>query len=79
MPAYPQPDNTIKLAAGWLIEQCGWKGKRLGDVGVYEKQALILINYDNANGKEILEFSEKIRADVTEKFGVNLEREVIVI
>ena len=79
MPYFPQPGEFVKLAAGWLIEQCGWKGKREGDVGVYEQQALILVNYENAGGAEILRFSQKISDSVFEKFGIRLEREVIVI
>jgi len=79
IPVYPRPDGKVKLAAGWLIEQCGWKGKREGDVGVYEKQALILVNYGHAGGKEILRFSQKINNSVRKKFGINLKREVIVI
>ena len=79
MPVYPQPNGKVKLAAGWMIEQCGWKGKKEGNVGVYEKQALILVNYDNASGKEILRFSQKINNSVRKKFGINLKREVIVI
>mgnify|MGYP001271628427 CR=1 FL=1 len=77
--AYPNPDGTVKLAAGWLIEQCGWKGYRKGDAGVHAKQALVLVNYGNAGGNEIFQLSEEIKKSVFEKFGVQLEREVNII
>ena len=78
LPAYPHEDKFVKLAAGWLIEQCGWKGYRKGDAGVHKDQALVLVNYGKATGREILELSEKIEASVHRKFGVGLEREVNV-
>ena len=76
---YFSDQNNIKLSAGWLIEQCGWKGKRIKEAGVYEKQALVLINFGKATGSEIKELSEKIKHDVKNKFNVILENEVQII
>ncbi len=73
---YPLENGNTKLAAGWLIEQCGWKGKIIGNAGVHKLQALVLINNGNASGKEIYELSRQILDSVLEKFGVTLEREV---
>jgi UDP-N-acetylmuramate dehydrogenase len=78
MPAYPHEDQSVKLAAGWLIEQCGWRGYRKADAGVHNNQALVLVNYGKATGKEIFELSEKIVVSVHKKFGITLEREVNV-
>jgi UDP-N-acetylmuramate dehydrogenase len=79
IPVYEEKEGYKKLASGWMIDKCGWKGKRIGDAGVHEKQALVLINYGKATGKEIYDLSEEIRMSVNERFGVDLEREVEVI
>ncbi len=78
MVAYPQADN-VKLAAGWLIEQTGWKGQTLGHAGVYEKQALVLVNRGGAKGHDILHLAHNIQRDVLAKFGVALEIEANII
>lgn len=79
MISFPVNDDLVKLAAGWMIEQCGWKGFRDGDAGCHERQALVLVNYGNATGMQVYELGEQIRNSVYEKFGVSLEREVNVI
>lgn len=76
LPYFKSPDGKIKLPAGWLIEQCGWKGKREGDVASYHRQALIIINYGNATSQSILKFTQEIKESVISKFGIELEQEV---
>lgn len=80
IPGYPQDDEaTIKVPAGWLIEQAGWKGKRFGGVGVHQKQALVLVNHADGTGKELYDLSTNILNDVKAKFNISLEREVNII
>lgn len=76
IPFYKTDEDHYKIAAGWLIEQCGWKGYRQGDAGVHSKQALVLVNYGHAGGQEIYYLSEQIIESVNKKFGIILEREV---
>ena len=77
--AYPLDDNSMKLAAGWLIDKAGWKGKTYGNYGVHPKQALVLVNYGGATGQNIYDLSTEILTDIKSKFGVELEREVNIV
>jgi len=76
IPNYPDTADKIKIPAGWLIEKLGYKGKRFGDAGVHEKQALVLVNYGNAKGTELLKLAQQIQEQVLQNFGVQLEVEV---
>ncbi|MGE4071654.1 MAG: UDP-N-acetylmuramate dehydrogenase [Lysobacterales bacterium] len=75
LPVYPVDEGTSKLAAGWLIDACGWRGYRDGDAGVHQQHALVLVNYGRARGADILQLARRIQADVQSRFGVELEIE----
>lgn len=79
LPAYPINEELIKVPAGWLIDQAGWKGRKQGSVGTYQKQALVIVNHGGATGKEVLAFSQEIQADVYERYQIQLEREVRLV
>jgi UDP-N-acetylmuramate dehydrogenase len=79
IPGYPAPNNQIKVPAGWLIEQCDWKGKIVGNTGAHKNQALVLVNYGNATGNEILDLAKQIQASVYNQFKINISPEVNII
>jgi UDP-N-acetylmuramate dehydrogenase len=79
LPRYPQGGGQVKLAAGWLIEQAGWKGRNLGSVGMYEHQALVLVNRGGATGREVQNLARAVREAVLARFGVNLIPEPVVL
>ena len=79
MPHYTVDAQHEKIPAGWMIEQCGWKGKSLGRAGVHDKQALVLVNLGGATGQEIVDLCETIRKDVSDKFGIDIHPEVNIV
>ncbi|HKK45913.1 MAG TPA: UDP-N-acetylmuramate dehydrogenase [Balneolaceae bacterium] len=78
-PGYPMKNHEVKIPAGWLIEQAGWKGKVVGNVGTYKQQALVIVNYGGATGREILQLASDIRKSVEEQFGIELVPEVNIV
>lgn len=79
LPAYPAGPDHVKVPAGWLIDRAGWRGRRWGAVGCWPRQALVLVNYGGATGREVLAFSEEIQREVLDRYGITLEREVRVV
>jgi UDP-N-acetylmuramate dehydrogenase len=79
MVSFSSEGGSTKISAGWLIEKIGWKGKRLGDVGTYPEHALVICNFGNATGVEILEYAMRIKEEVHRKFGITLQEEVNII
>ncbi len=79
IPCYPLDEKHVKVPAGWLIDKCGLKGKRYGDAGIHDKQALVLVNHGHANGEEILEVARTVQQTVHDKFGIHIEMEVNLI
>lgn len=79
IPYYELPDGRVKIPAGWMIDQCGWKGKSLGPAAVHDKQALVLVNRSGAKGSDIVALSDAVRASVRDKFGIDIHPEVNVI
>ena len=79
MPAYELPEKRFKIPAAWLIEQCGWKGKKLGKIGVHKNQPLVLVNYGEGKGADIKNLAIEIQKSVAEKFGIELSTEVNIV
>jgi UDP-N-acetylmuramate dehydrogenase len=79
LPAYPVDDQRVKIAAGWMIEKCGWKGRRMGACGVYPQQALVLVNYGGATGRDILDLAEAVQVSVEEIFNIRLQPEPLIL
>ncbi|MEI7811780.1 MAG: UDP-N-acetylmuramate dehydrogenase [Ignavibacteria bacterium] len=79
VPGFEKDNDTVKIPAGWLIQKCGWKGKRIGRAGCYEKQALVLVNYGGASGSDLLGLADQIKLSVKDRFRIELETEVNVI
>ena len=78
-PHYDLPDGSVKVPAGWLIQQCGWRGRNLGRAGVWPKQALVLVNLGGATGQDMVELCQRVQHDVLERFGIQLKPEVIFV
>jgi UDP-N-acetylmuramate dehydrogenase len=77
--SYPQADGQVKLAAGWLIDRCGWKGRAIGAAAVHDRQALVLVNRGGATGAQILELADAIKRDIKARFDVELEAEPVCL